>query len=200
MPPYRLPMYRERPAVRCINFLCAVLLTMVLVAGIIMFVLWLSLRPHRPRFLLDDFTIPNLNRQSGAVNLPVRFTVDERNPNQKIGIHYGTIYGSVYYNDLLVASGPVVQPFYQQPKGDTPLLGQLTASGPTPGDPAWQRFAGDAAAGSVALRLLLNSTVRFQVQMWDTREHHMKVDCEFGLRGDGTLQQGDKNKQCTLYF
>uniref|UniRef100_A0A0E0KG99 Late embryogenesis abundant protein LEA-2 subgroup domain-containing protein n=1 Tax=Oryza punctata TaxID=4537 RepID=A0A0E0KG99_ORYPU len=80
---------------------------MVLVAGIIMFVLWLSLPPHRP-FFLDDFTIPNFNRQSGAVNLPVSFTVDERNPNQKIGIHYDTIYGSVYYNDLLIASRQAV--------------------------------------------------------------------------------------------
>ncbi|KAF0905263.1 hypothetical protein E2562_003864 [Oryza meyeriana var. granulata] len=200
MPPYRLPMYRERPAVRCVNFLCAVLLTLVLVTGIIMFVLWLSLRPHRPRFFLNDFTIPNLNRQSGAVNLPVRFTVDEHNPNQKIGIRYDEIYGSVYYNDLLVASGPVYQPFYQPPKGDTPLQGELTASGPTPSDPAWQRFAGDAAAGSVGLRLLLNSTVRFQVKVWDSKVHHIKVECEFRLGGDGSLQQDYKNRQCTLYF
>uniref|UniRef100_A0A0D9WZR1 Late embryogenesis abundant protein LEA-2 subgroup domain-containing protein n=1 Tax=Leersia perrieri TaxID=77586 RepID=A0A0D9WZR1_9ORYZ len=202
MPSYRLPMYhRQSPAVRCLNFLCAVLLTMVLITGIIMFVLWLSLRPHKPRFYLNDFSIPNLNRQSGAVNLPVRFTVDERNPNQKIGIHYEAIYGSVYYGDLLVASGPVHQPFYQPPKGDTQLLGDLTASGPTSGDgSAWQRFAGDAAAGNVGLRLMLNSTVRFQVKVWDTKEHNMKVDCEFSLRGDGTLQQQDKNKQCLLYF
>ncbi|XP_006657787.1 NDR1/HIN1-like protein 2 [Oryza brachyantha] len=191
---------RERPEVRCINFLCAVLLTLVLVAGIIMFVLWLSLRPHRPKFFLDDFAIPNLNRQSGAVNLPVSFTVGEHNPNQKVGIHYDEIFGTVYYNDLVVASGTVYRPFYEPPKGDTPLRGQLTATGPTPGDPAWQRFAADAAAGSVALRLLLNSTVRFQVKVWDTKEHHMKVDCEFRLRGDGTLQQEGKNKQCTLYF
>ncbi|KAL5198719.1 hypothetical protein ABZP36_002231 [Zizania latifolia] len=201
MPPYRLPLYHQQsPAMRCINFLCAVLLTLVLVAGVILFVLWLSLRPHKPKFFLTDFSIPNVNRQSGAVNLPVGFSVDEHNPNQKIGIHYDSMYGSVYYGDQLIASGQVMYPFYQAPKGDTPVTGQLSASGPTPNDPAWQRFAGDVAAGSVPLRLMLNSTVRFQVKVWDTREHRMKVDCEFKVNGDGTLQQQYRNSRCGLYF
>ncbi|XP_062186994.1 NDR1/HIN1-like protein 12 [Phragmites australis] len=201
MPTYRLPRYnRQNPAVRCVNFLCAVLLTLVLVAGIILFVLWLSLRPHKPKFFLADFSIPNANRQSGLANLPVTFTVNEHNPNQKIGIHYEAIYGSVYYGNQLVASGQVMYPFYQAPKGDTPVQGALTASGPVPTDPVWPRFTGEVSAGSVGMRLLLNSTVRFQVKMWDTRQHHMKVECDFSLSGDGTLQQQYKNKRCTLYF
>ncbi|CAM0906135.1 unnamed protein product [Alopecurus aequalis] len=198
---YRLPMYnRQSPAIRCLNFACAVLLTLILIAGIILFISWLSLRPHRPKFSLVDFSIPNLNRQSGAVNLPVTFTVNEHNPNQKIGIHFERVYGSVYYNDELIASGPVVYPFYQQPKGDTPVQGELTASGPTPTDPAWPRFAAEVGAGSVGLRLVLNSTVQFQVKLWDTREHHMKVDCELKISGDGSLLQEYKNSPCALYF
>ena len=201
MPPYRLPLYhRQSPAVRLVNFLCAVLLTLVLIAGIILFVLWLSLRPHRPRFHLADFSIPSANRQSGLANLPVRFAVGEHNPNQKIGIYYDEIVASVYYGDQLVAKGPVMQPFYQAPKGDTPLLGQLTATGPTPTDPAWGRFSGELAAGNVAMRLLLTSTVQFKVKMWDTKHHRMKVECDFRMNGDGTLQQQDKNSQCVLYF
>ncbi|CAN6199247.1 unnamed protein product [Urochloa humidicola] len=201
MPPYRLPMYhRQSPAVRCINFLCAVLLTLLLIAGIILFVLWLSLRPHRPRFYLSDFSIPNANRQSGLANLPVRFAVNEHNPNQKIGIHFQEMTASVYYGDTLVAKGPVMQPYYQAPKGDTPVLGQLTATGPTPTDPAWGRFSGELAAGAVQMRLTLASTVQFQTKMWDTKHHHMKAECDFGINGDGTLQLQYKNKQCELYI
>ncbi|KAM0912856.1 hypothetical protein ACQ4PT_012545 [Festuca glaucescens] len=198
---YRLPMYhRQSPAIRCLNFLCAVLLTLVLVAGVILFVLWLSLRPHRPKFSLADFSIPNLNRQSGAANLPLKFTVNEHNPNQKIGIHFDKVDGSVYYGNELIASGPAVNPFYQQPKSDTPVQGELSASGPTPTDPAWPRFAAEVGAGSVGLRLVLTSTVQFQVKLWDTREHHMKVDCEFRVGGDGSLLQEYKNTPCKLYF
>ncbi|KQK15919.1 NDR1/HIN1-like protein 26 [Brachypodium distachyon] len=197
---YRLPMYhRQSPAIRCLNFLCAVLLTIVFIAGIIFFVLWLSLRPHRPKFALADFAIPNINRQTGAANLPVKFTVNEHNPNQKIGIYFDAVYGSVYYdNNELIASGPVAYPFYQPPKGDLPVQGELTASGPTPTDPSWQRFASEVGAGSVEMRLVLNSTVRFKVKLWDTREHHMKVDCGFKLGGDGTLLK--KNSPCDVYF
>ncbi|XP_062190460.1 NDR1/HIN1-like protein 26 [Phragmites australis] len=201
MPSYRLPIHhRQNPAVRCVNFFCVVLLTLVLVAGIILFVLWLSLRPHRPKFFLADFSIPNASRQSGLANLPVRFTVSEQNPNQKVGIYYEAIEGSVYYGDQLIASGPVMDPFYQAPKGETQVQGALAASGPAPTDPVWQRFAGEVSAGSVGLRLVLNSMVRFQMKLWDNREHHMKVDCEFKLRGDGTLQQEYRNSQCSLYL
>ncbi|KAF8669120.1 hypothetical protein HU200_051445 [Digitaria exilis] len=201
MPPYRLPTYhRQGPAVRCINFLCAVLLGLVLIAGIIFFVLWLSLRPHRPKFYLADFSIPNANQQSGLANLPVRFTVAEHNPNQKIGIYYEEIDASVYYGDELVAKGPIAQPFYQGPNSDIALQGQLTATGPTTSDPAWGRFSAELGAGSVGMRLVLTSTVQFQVKMWDTKHHHMKAECDFTINGDGTLKQQDKNSQCALYF
>jgi hypothetical protein len=198
----RLPLYHgQNTGVRCVNFLCAVLLTLILVAGIIFFVMWLSLRPHRPKFALADFDVAYANRQSGLANLPVRFAVNEHNPNVKIGIHYEAIYASVYYGDQLIASGPAGNgPFFEVPKGSTQLQGSLTATGPTPSDKVWPRFAGEVSAGSVPMRLLLNSTVRFQVKIWDTRVHHMKVNCDLRLGRDGTVQQRYKNSPCTLYF
>ncbi|EER97325.1 hypothetical protein BDA96_02G341200 [Sorghum bicolor] len=191
----------QSPVARCVNFLCAVLLTLILIAGVILFVLWLSLRPHRPKFYLADFSIPNANRQSaGLANLPVHFTVNEHNPNQKIGMFYDEVLASVFYGDQLVATGPVMNPFYQVPKGDTPVQGTLLARGPVPTDPSWGLFAGEVAAGAVQMRLVLTSKVQFQVKVWDTKRHHMKVECDFTMQGDGTLRPQDKNSQCTLYF
>jgi hypothetical protein len=192
----------QSPMTRCVNFLCAVLLTLILITGVILFVLWLSLRPHRPKFYLADFSIPvaNANRQSGLANLPVRFTVNEHNPNQKIGMYYDVIIASVFYDDQLVATGPVMNPFYQMPEGDTPVQGTLTATGPVPTDPSWGRFAGEVSAGGVAMRLVLASKVQFQVKLWDTKRHHMKVECDLTMQGDGTLRPQDKDSQCTLYF
>jgi hypothetical protein len=82
---YGQSLYRpQSPVARCVNFLCAVLLTVILIAGVILFVLWLSLRPHRPKFYLADFSIPNANGQSaGLANLPVHFTVNEHNPTRR---------------------------------------------------------------------------------------------------------------------
>jgi hypothetical protein len=193
---------RQSPVARCANFVCAVLLTLVLIAGVILFVLWLSLRPHRPRFYLADFSIPNVNRQSGSglANLPVRFTVNEHNPNQKIGMYYDEVVASVFYGDQLVATGSVMHPFYQVPKGDTPVQGTLTARGPVPSDPSWGRFAGEVSAGSVGMRLELSSKLQFQAKMWDSKNHHIKVECDFTMQGDGTLRKQDKDSQCTLYF
>jgi hypothetical protein len=199
----RQPMYirqRQSLAVLWLNIACAVLLTTLLFSGVTLFALWLSLMPHRPEFSLAEFSIPNLNRQSGAVNLPVKFTVNERNPNLKIGIHFDKFHGSVYYNDELIASGPVVFPFFGLPKKDMPVQGELTASGPGPTDPAWPRFVAEVGAGSVGLRLVLDSTMLYQVRLFDTREHHMKVDCDFIISGNGSLVQEYKNAPCKLNF
>jgi hypothetical protein len=113
---------------------------------------------------------------------------------------YDEILASVFYGDQLVATGPVMSPFYEQPKGDTPVQGTLLARGPIPTDPSWGRFAGELSAGSVEMRLVLTSKLQFQVKVWDTKHHRMKVECDFTMQGDGTLRPQDKNSQCTLYF
>uniref|UniRef100_A0ACD6A276 Uncharacterized protein n=1 Tax=Avena sativa TaxID=4498 RepID=A0ACD6A276_AVESA len=84
------------------NTLCSVLLAVLLVAGVALFVAWLSLRPHRPRFTLASLAI------SGPVpGGQVAFNVSDRNPNRHVGIYYeGATRASLLFYDALVASGP----------------------------------------------------------------------------------------------
>ncbi|OAY64848.1 Protein NDR1 [Ananas comosus] len=182
---------------RVAQCVCSFLLTLLLIAGVIVFVLWLSLRPHRPRFHLDAFSVPGL-AQPGAPPA-FQFNVTDRNPNRKIGIYYDAMFGSVYYNNRLVGSGPVLFPFYQPPKNTTVVQGTLRPAAPE-GDPVWAGFMADAAHGSVQLRLKLNSTIRFKVETWDTHHHHLYVDCDFVAGPDGNLLPLYKGESCPIYF
>ncbi|RWW00014.1 hypothetical protein GW17_00037043 [Ensete ventricosum] len=191
---------RESLTSRFAKCLCSILLTLVLVAGIIVFILWLSLRPHRPRFHLVAFAAPGVASPAGLSGSPISFNVTDRNPNAKIGIFYDAMFGSVYYKDRVVGSGPVMFPFYQPPKNTTLITGQLSGAAIEAGGTLSAQLSADAAAGRVELRLELNSTIRFKVKTWDTRHHRLHAECDLVVGSDGSMLPESKNIKCPIYF
>ncbi|XP_042377179.1 NDR1/HIN1-like protein 26 [Zingiber officinale] len=180
--------------------LCSVLLSLLLVAGVILFVLWLSLRPHRPRFHLADFAAPGIVDPASLADSAFSFNVTDRNPNQKIGVYYDAMDGSVYYRGRLVASGPVMFPFYQPSKNTTAIAGQVAGVRMPKGSAVAAQLAADAAAGRVELRLELSSIVRFKVRVWDTRQHHLHVECRVVVGSDGRILPESRGIRCPIYF
>lgn len=174
---------------------CSIFLSLMLLVGVIFFVLWLSLRPHRPRFYLNSFSLARPG--GGSSSSPVAaaaFNVSDRNPNQNVGIYYGDVTGSVYHRDGLVASGHVMDQFYQPSKSTTLMQGQLPAAANATLPSA------DAGTGRVELRFELQSTIRFKVNMWDSRRHNMHVSCDVVVGGDGNLLPEYVNERCSIYF
>lgn len=115
-------------------------------------------------------------------------------------IYYDVIYASVLYNDDQIASAPVLNPFYQPSKNTTVILGTLTETGPNTTDPIRNRFSADVAAGQVKLVLKLTSKIRFQVKIWDTRQHNLHVECDLAVGNDGNVLSQYVNERCTVYF
>ena len=188
-PPPRTRRYarsvRESLTSRFAKFICSIFLSLLLIAGLILFILWLSLRPHRPRFFLESFTL----NQSGSA---ISFNVTDRNPNQNIGIYYEDMNGSVYYFDQRIAFGPVMFAFYQPPKSTTLIQGQLgsVAGGPVPSQ----------VTGTRSLRFDLSSTIQFKVKIWDTHHHKMHVSCDLVVGANGNLLPQYVNERCPIYF
>ncbi|XP_010932002.1 NDR1/HIN1-like protein 26 [Elaeis guineensis] len=192
---------RESLTTRFAMCVCSVLLSLLLFAGVIVFILWLSLRPHRPRFYLSSFSVPAVAQPPSALlNSPISFNVTDRNPNGNIGIYYDVVYASVYHRDQLVGSGPVLNPFYQPHKNTTVVVGDLTGTAPAAGDALAAELSGDAAAGRVEFRLELKSVIRFRVKTWDTHHHTLHVQCDVVVGSDGNLLAGYRDKRCSIYF
>ncbi|XP_020577601.1 NDR1/HIN1-like protein 2 [Phalaenopsis equestris] len=176
---------RESLTSRIAMFLCSILLTLLFISGIIILILWLSLRPHRPRFYLSSFSTPSFSA--------VTFDISDRNPNSKIAIYYSDISATVFYDNQQLTNGIVQSAFYQPPKNTTEIVGQLViASG--------QNIARDASIGRVSLRLELNSIVQFKLSTWDTHHHNMHISCDLAVGSDGNLLPEFQGERCSLYF
>ncbi|KAF7069736.1 hypothetical protein CFC21_075320 [Triticum aestivum] len=188
-------------AVFC-STLCSVLLAVILVAGVALFVAWLGLRPHRPRFTLSSFS---LSGPGGQGQGQAAFNVSDRNPNRHIGIYYdGATRASLRFYDALVASGPAFPAGWYQPNMTTiSIAGVLDVVGPTPADPAaWHSFSAALHAGRLPLRLeLVFSGVRFRVaSVFHSGRQRMHVKCDLLVGADGNLLRESVGTSCDRYL
>ncbi|XP_022777394.1 NDR1/HIN1-like protein 10 [Durio zibethinus] len=191
---------RESFTSRVTKILCAIFLSLLLLVGIVFFILWLSLRPHRPRFHMIEFKVPGLAQPLGFENAEITFNVTARNPNQHIGIYYDSMVGSVFYKDHQIGSTPLLDPFYQEPKTTTIVYGTFGAATLTVNSNRGKEFMGDRQQGTVVFRLDITSVIRFKVSTWDSKHHKMHVNCDVAVGPDGSILPAWKNKKCPVYF
>ncbi|XP_008777797.1 NDR1/HIN1-like protein 13 [Phoenix dactylifera] len=184
---------RESLTTRTAKLLCSFFLFLLLAAGVILFVLWLSVHPHRPRFHVSSFSAPGLSPAAGTA---FSFNVSDRNPNRNIGIFYDAVAGSVFYRGNRVGFEPeLVGPFYQPPKNTTAILGEVSGASLSP-----EELAVDLQSGRVGFRLELRSTIRFRVSTWDTHRHRLHVACDVEVGPDGALLEVSRSRRCSIYF
>lgn len=191
---------RDSFTTRVTKVLCAIFLSLLLVIGIVFFILWLSLRPHRPRFHITEFTVPGLAQTSGFENAQITINVTARNSNQHIGIYYDSMVGSVFYKDQPIGSTPLLDPFYQQPKTTTIVYGTFGAATLTVNSNRWKEFMDDREQGTVMFRLDITSVIRFKISTWDSKHHKMHVNCDVAVGSDGSILPTWKNRRCPVYF
>ncbi|EEF43930.1 NDR1/HIN1-like protein 26 [Ricinus communis] len=190
----------ESLTTRVSKIICATFLILLFLVGLVLFILWLSLRPHRPRVFLTDFSIPGLGQPNGFENAQVIFNVTVRNSNQHIGFYYGKVVGSVYYKEMQVGYTQVLDQFYQEPKNTTALNGVLSGATLTVSSQRWMQFVNARAQGRVMFVLDISSDIRFKVSTWGSHHHRMHASCEAVVGSDGFILATYRNKKCPVYF
>ncbi|XP_075499529.1 NDR1/HIN1-like protein 3 [Primulina tabacum] len=191
---------KESLTTRVSKLICTIFLTLLFLVGIISFILWLSLRPHRPRFHIEEFSIPALVQDSGFQNAQIIYNVTARNANQNIGIYYDSMQVTVYYQDQSIGSSPVLSSFYQKPKNTTIIAGTLRGASLTVNSERWEQFMATRAQGQAVFRLDVVSVIRFKISSWDSKHHKMHADCPVGVGPDGLILPIYKDKRCSVYF
>lgn len=191
----------ENLTTRVSKMICAIFLGLLLIVGVITFILWLSLRPHRPRFHIHNFSVPGLGQETGFENAQITFNASARNANQNIGIRYDSMEGSVYYRDQKIGSTPLIQePFYQEPKNTTVIDGSFSGATLTVNSQRWKEFMNDRERGMVVFRLELTATIRFKVSSWESKRHRMHANCDVDVGPDGLILSASKDRRCPVYF
>ncbi|XP_019171551.1 PREDICTED: NDR1/HIN1-like protein 12 [Ipomoea nil] len=191
---------KESLTARISKLICSLFLGLLAFLGIIAFILWLSLRPHRPRIYLEDFSIPGLDKENGFEDAEIIFNVTARNSNQGIGFNFDAMQVTVFYEDQSIGGASLLIPFYQSPKNTTVLAGVLSGATLTVTNQRWQQFQADRSRGLVLFRLQLTSTMRFKVSSWHSKHHRMHANCPVGVGKDGTITADYKGKRCPVYF
>lgn len=193
---------KESLATRVSKSLCIIFLSLLLFVGIILFILWLSLRPHRPRFHIRGFSLPGLGQSSGFENAEINFNVTARNSNQKIGIYYYSMGGTVFYKDTAVGSTALLaDTLYQGPKNTSVLIATLSGASLTVSNERWTQFMAERSRGRVEFRLEIKANMRFKVTTWwDSKRHTLHASCLAVVGSDGMLLPAYKDKKCPLYF
>ncbi|KAL3519536.1 hypothetical protein ACH5RR_017685 [Cinchona calisaya] len=191
---------RESVATRVSKLVCSIFLFFLLLIGVITFILWLSLRPHRPRFHTHEFSIPAIAQENGFENAQINFNVTARNPNRIIGIFYDSMHVTVSYDDQNVGATSLLFPFYQGPKNTTILASSLSGATLTVNNQRWQEFLADRSQGRVIFKLDVTSRIRFKISSWDSKHHTLHANCPVGVGPDGMILLEYKDKRCPVYF
>lgn len=194
---------KESLTTRVSKLICSIFLGLLAIVGLITFILWLSLRPHRPHIFLNDFSIPALGHGDGGggpENAHISLTVTARNSNQGIGIYYDASQVTVYYREKSVGGYQVSTTFYQQPKNSTLFASTLSGSSLTLTESQWKQMLHDRSRGAVIFRVELVSTIRFKISSWSSKHHRFHANCPAGLGQDGKLLPIYMDKRCSFYF
>ncbi|XP_047309094.1 NDR1/HIN1-like protein 26 [Impatiens glandulifera] len=190
----------ETLTTRVFKLICATFIGLLIIVGIITFILWLSLRPHRPKFNLQDFSISGFDQVEVFEGAQVIFDVTARNPNQNMGYSYDAIQVVLSYQDQDIGSTTVLSPFFQEKKNITLLHGVLSGKNLTINNQRWMQFQADRAKGVVIFRLDFMSAIRFKLWSWNSRRHKVHANCEIGVGPDGMVLASYKDKKFRVYF
>ncbi|CAN4078302.1 unnamed protein product [Withania somnifera] len=191
---------KESLTTRVSKLVCTIFLTLLAIVGIIAFILWLGLRPHRPRIFLHDFSIPAISQGIGPESAQINFNVTARNSNQAIGIFYDAMQITATYQEQSIGNSQLLTPFYQLPKNTTVLAGTFSGPMVTVTGTQWQQMLDDRSRGTVVLRLELTARIRFKIRSWKSKHHNMHANCPVGVGQDGMILAGYIDKRCPEYF
>ncbi|KAK6797676.1 hypothetical protein RDI58_005378 [Solanum bulbocastanum] len=178
---------KESLTTRVSKVVCTIFLTLLSILGIIAFILWLGLRPHRPRIFLHDFSIPAISQGIGPESAQINFNVTARNSNQVIGIFYDAIQMAATYQEQSIGNSQLLTPFYQLPKNTTVLAGTFSGPMVTVTGTQWQQMLDDRSRGTVIFRVELTARIRFKIWSWKSKHHRMHANCPVGVGQDGMI-------------
>lgn len=198
---YYMHRVKESLTTRVSKLICSVFLSLLFIVGLITFILWLSLRPHRPRFHIQDFSIPSLAQDNGFASAQATFNVTARNPNLNIGINYNATHITLYFQNQNIGDEPLMsEGFYQKPKVTTILADTLFGTRFVVDEARWAQFLAARMRGVVEFRLEVTSDIKFKVSSWQSKTHKMHANCNIGVGPDGLLIARYRKPKCPVYF
>ncbi|XP_023005762.1 NDR1/HIN1-like protein 10 [Cucurbita maxima] len=165
-----------------------VLVTIIIVIGLAVLILWLIFRPNKVKFHVTDAKLTQFNLTDNQLHFNLALNITVRNPNSRIGVYYDTIEAAAVYKDQRLQT-KWLPPFYQGHKTTAVLSpefsGQqlLLLSGQ-----GLAQFSSEKLAGVYDIDVELNLRIRLKLGAVRIGKFKPKVNCEVKvtLSSDGS--------------
>lgn len=172
----------------------AIFIACFVIAGTVIFIVWLILRPRLPEVRVDSFSVSNFNLSDNFLsgNWDLQFTA--WNPNKKMTIYYDDIQASIYYDSKPLAETSVA-PFFQGTRNETASKATFAAT---------RTFVDgiNKNTPNIEFDVIMLARVRFKAGSWRARSRFLRVYCgdlKVGLaqnKSSGNLVGGPR--QCIV--
>jgi len=176
-----LPTFRPTPPKKrrnrcclCFLSLIAILLGLILLAGIAALVLWVIYRPHQPSFTVTTVQIPKFNlTKNSQLSYEFALQIDARNPNKKVSFYYDAFSVKVSSGNLDLADGSIPG-FFHGTKNNTVVKADLKSPNLALGASDAKKLKSAQTKGKITLDLDLQTHVRVKMGKW--KSHKVRVD------------------------
>ncbi|MCL7030757.1 hypothetical protein MKW94_001281 [Papaver nudicaule] len=144
----------------------------------LIFLIWLTLHPSKPEFLLRQADIYQLNLSGPhLLNSSIQITLVSKNPNTKVGIFYDQLQVCASYKGQQITIGENLPPFYQGHEDSNILSASLMGVG-IPVSPSFgYEVSRDQTVGELVLSLKINGRLRWKVGAWVSSRYRFNVNC-----------------------
>ncbi|XP_072991580.1 NDR1/HIN1-like protein 1 [Typha latifolia] len=157
----------------------------------IILVIWLVLRPTKPKYYLQDTTVSNLTLypNSNTLSTIIQVTLSSRNPNDRIGIYYDKLDVYAEYKGQQITI-PTLLPRGYQGHNDVSVWSPYLSGEGVPLAPyLLSSLMQDEHAGYMLINIRVYGRLRWKVGTWISGHYHIDVNCPAFL----TVNNGDEN-------
>lgn len=187
-----------------LSCLLKIIITIVVVAGLAVFIFWLVVRPNKVKFHVTEANLSEFNLAgNNTLYYNLSLTVSVRNPNKKIGIYYDRIEARAFYKDQRFGYD-TLNPFYQGHKNTSILTPTFQGKQVIPalaGDELLE-FNQEKTSGVYDIYVKLYLRIRFKIGKIKTHKFKPKIECDLKipLSENGTVVSRIETTKCDLDY
>lgn len=183
----------------CLCSLIKFLISIIVILGIIVLVLWLVFRPNEIKAYVNTADLSQFNLSNNAnlqYNLSLNMSI--RNPNKRIGIYYDYIEARAMYDGSRFGYTPLPT-FYQGHKNTTELFPEFKGQTLVLGDSVSTTYNREKGEGFYYVDVTLFTRIRLKVWIAKIRAKP-HIDCTLKLPVPGKAGGSFEPTQCDVDF
>ncbi|KAK9079094.1 hypothetical protein SSX86_000764 [Deinandra increscens subsp. villosa] len=183
---------------RLIRLIAIVLLALIVLVGLTVLIIWLTIKPKKLVYSIDDGSIHNYNlSNANHLNATYNFILRAYNPNKKVSVYYDKVDIVVMYDDDTLSRG-TIDPFHQPKRNATRFKLNLASHDVPLRDDVAREIKTERSSGRVEMTVKLKARIRFKVGAWKSRHYHMKVSCAPIMVHFSTSSKGFQRTICDV--